>query len=110
MTKHGEFSHIEFPADDVERAKSFYSNVFGWSFEAMEGFDDYYLFTAGPGELGGGIGVRGQNAAAAVRNYIGVDDVDSAVAKVQASGGSVVDPALVQALVTARRAQWASQA
>lgn len=31
MAKHGEFSHIELPAGDVERAKSFYSNVFGWS-------------------------------------------------------------------------------
>ena len=30
MAKHGEFSHIEFPADDLERAKAFYANVFGW--------------------------------------------------------------------------------
>ena len=37
MSKHGEFSHIEFPADDVERAKSFYANVFDWSFRAMAG-------------------------------------------------------------------------
>ena len=92
MSKHGEFSHIEFPADDVERAKSFYSNVFGWSFEAMDGFEGYFLYTAGPGGLGGGIGLRGTNVPAAVRNYIGVDDVDSAVAKVEASGGSVVVP------------------
>ena len=39
MSKHGEFSHIEFPADDVERAKAFYAGVFGWSFESMEGMD-----------------------------------------------------------------------
>jgi len=92
MSKHGEFSHIEIPADDVERAKAFYANVFGWSFEAMDGFDDYYLYTAGPGELGGGIGIRGTNAPAAVRNYIAVDDVDDAVTNVEASGGSVVVP------------------
>ncbi len=62
MSKHGEFSHIEFPADDVERAKSFYSSVFGWQFEAMDGIDGYFLYTAGPGDLGGGIGMRGENA------------------------------------------------
>lgn len=92
MSKHGEFSHIEFPADDVERAKSFYSSVFGWQFQAMEGFEGYFLYTAGPGGLGGGIGFRGQNAPQAVRNYVSVDDVDSTVAKVEASGGSVVVP------------------
>ena len=59
MAKHGEFSHIEFPADDLERAKSFYANVFGWQFEQMEGFEDYWLYTAGPGDLGGGFGLRG---------------------------------------------------
>jgi hypothetical protein len=92
MSKHGEFSHIEFPADDVERARSFYGNVFGWQFEAMDGFEGYFLYTAGPGDLGGGIGIRGQNAPQKVRNYIGVDDVDAAVAKVEANGGSVVVP------------------
>lgn len=92
MSKHGEFSHIELPADDVERAKAFYANVFGWTFEAMSEFEGYFLYTAGPGGLGGGIGIRGQNAPDAVRNYIGVDDVDTAVAKVEANGGSVVVP------------------
>ena len=28
----GEVTHIEFPADDVERAKRFYSAVVGWDF------------------------------------------------------------------------------
>lgn len=91
MSKHGEFSHIEF-RPDVERAKSFYSNFFGWSFETMDDFEGYLLYTAGPGGLGGGIGVRGQNAPAAVRNYIGVDDVDRAVARAQESGGTLVVP------------------
>ena len=80
MAKHGEFSHIEFPADDVDRAKSFYSNVFGWQFQAMDGFDDYFLYTAGPGELGGGIGLRGETRRPTVRNYIAVDVVDDTVA------------------------------
>lgn len=92
MSRHGEFSHIEFPADDVERAKSFYASVFGWEFREMDGFEGYYLYSAGPGDLGGGIGIRGRNAPDAVRNYIAVDDVDAAVEKSRAAGGSVTVP------------------
>jgi predicted enzyme related to lactoylglutathione lyase len=92
MSKHGEFSHIEFPANDVERAKAFYAGVFGWSFEKMDGMDDYFLYTAGPGDLGGGIGLRGSSAPAGVRNYLAVDDVDATLAQVTASGGAVVVP------------------
>ena len=92
MATHGEFSHIEFPTDDLERAKAFYSKVFGWQFEAMDGFEGYFLYTAGPGGLGGGIGIRGKNAPQAVRNYITVEDVDAAVAAATANGGAVSVP------------------
>lgn len=92
MSKHGEFSHIEFPADDLDRAQAFYHAVFGWEFQAMEGFDDYAMYEAGPGGLGGGIGLRGQTAPAAVRNYIGVTSVDESIAAVEANGGNVVIP------------------
>ena len=92
MSKHGEYSHIELPAHDLERAKSFYGNVFGWQFRDAQGFENYALYEAGPGDLGGGIGLRGQNAPNQVRNYITVDSVDGAVAKVIANGGAVVTP------------------
>ncbi len=92
MSKHGEFSHIEFPTDDLERAKAFYAKVFGWQFEAMPGYDGYFLYTAGPGELGGGFGLRGSTAPAQVRNYLRVDSVDDSVAAVVANGGSVATP------------------
>ena len=92
MSKHGEFSHIEFPANDLDRAMAFYSKVFGWSFEAMEGMDGYLLYEAGPGGLGGGLGLRGVSAPDGVRNYIAVDSVDDAVATVLANGGTLVTP------------------
>lgn len=90
MSRHGEFSHIEFPADDVARAQGFYSAVFGWQFRPMEELPGYVLYTAGPAELGGGIGKRGENAPEAVRNYITVDSIEDALAAATANGGGVV--------------------
>ena len=31
--------HFEVPAKDTSRAREFYSNLFGWQFESMEGPD-----------------------------------------------------------------------
>ena len=92
MTKLGEYSHIEVPADDVDRARSFYSSVFGWSFEPMRGLDNYFLYTSGPGDMGGGIGKRGENTGSSIRNYLGSDDLDATLASVAANGGSISVP------------------
>jgi predicted enzyme related to lactoylglutathione lyase len=92
MSKHGEFSHIAFPADDVARAQAFYSAVFGWEFRPMEEIEGYVLYTAGPGELGGGIGKRGDSAPQAVRNYITVDSIEAALDAATANGGATVVP------------------
>jgi uncharacterized protein len=92
MAKHGEFSHIEYPADDLERAKSFYSAVFGWQFRSMDEIPDYFLYEAGPGGLGGGVGKRGENAPLAIRNYITVDSIDDSLAAATSNGGTIVVP------------------
>jgi len=75
MAKHGEFNHIEFPADDVERAKAFYSAVFGWQFRGMDEMPDYFLYEAGPGGLGGGIGKIGVQAGRRLRFESGGEEV-----------------------------------
>ena len=54
---HGEINHIEIPADDVERAKTFYAAVAGWEFGSMDTFPDYWLFRTSEG-YGGAIGKR----------------------------------------------------
>jgi predicted enzyme related to lactoylglutathione lyase len=88
---HGEYNHIEIPYDDEERAKRFYSGVFGWQFRQMDGFAGYDLYTAGPGELGGGLGKRGESAGTTTRNYILVDSLDEAVKKVVDLGGTIIE-------------------
>ena len=54
----GEITHIEFPADDVERAKQFYAAVAGWEFSQPEGFAGYYMFRNGEAS-GGAVAKRG---------------------------------------------------
>ena len=31
--------HFEIPADDIQRAKTFYANLFGWKIESLPGMD-----------------------------------------------------------------------
>lgn len=89
---HGQYTHIEIPYDDEDRARAFYTSVFGWQFKAMDGYDGYSTYESGPGDLGGGIGKRGVTAPATVRNYVDVDDIDASLATITANGGWIVEP------------------
>jgi len=88
---HGEINHIEFPADDPRRAMRFYEAVAGWTFSAMEGMPDYWLFRSGEG-YGGGVGKRGVTVGKALRDYIEVDSIETAIAASDANGGTTVEP------------------
>jgi predicted enzyme related to lactoylglutathione lyase len=91
--QHGDFTHIEIPADEPERAKSFYAGLFGWGFQDVPGFERYHLFTTPAGEngVGGAIGKRGETAPSRLRAYIGVDSVDETLRKVTELGGTVIE-------------------
>ncbi|MCG7855074.1 MAG: VOC family protein, partial [Methanoregulaceae archaeon] len=71
--------HFDLPADNVERARTFYTGLFDWKFIAPPGFSDYYLVETfdqdGNPSLGGGLGKRG-SADQRIMNYIGVSSVD----------------------------------
>ena len=85
----GEITHVEIPADDIERAKRFYGAVAGWEFDTMEGHPDYWLFRTSD-ESGGAIGTRGASVSGVVRAYITVDSLEDGVEAATANGGSVV--------------------
>lgn len=87
----GEITHVEFPADDPERAKRFYAAVAGWAFDETAGFPGYHMFRSGPAS-GGAIGKRGEMAPQALRIYITVDSLEEATAAAEASGGTTVEP------------------
>lgn len=80
----GKITWFELPAKDTKRAKKFYGQLFGWSFEAF-GADDYHLTY----EAGGAInGALGQTAALV---YFGTNDIDASIARVRELGGEAGD-------------------
>lgn len=92
--KHGDFTHIEIPADDPARAKRFYTEVFGWGFsDELPGFEGYHMFTtpAGQDGVGGAIGKRGEMAPEKLRTYVNVDSIDETLPKVTGLGGTVIE-------------------
>jgi uncharacterized protein len=92
--QHGDFTHIEIPADDPDRARRFYGELFGWTFAPeTPGFEGYHVFTTPAGEAGtgGAIGKRGEMAPEKLRAYVNVDSIDDTIAKVAGLGGSVID-------------------
>ncbi len=88
--------HFAVQADDVERARRFYEEAFGWTFEPW-GPPDFYLIRTGPeGDRGlqgalqrrqeplDGSGARGFECT------IGVGDLDDALGLIAKHGGKVV--------------------
>ena len=84
--------HFDLPADDIERAKKFYSALFDWKFESFPEMQ-YYLITttdlAGTQGVGGGMGKR-MDPSQHITNYFGVKSIDAATNQVRSLGGSVI--------------------
>ena len=84
--------HFEIPADDVERAKKFYGELFGWKIEKFTGPSpmEYWSIMIGDekgemGGLGGGMMQR-QVPQQQITIYIDVPSVDEYVDKVTKLG------------------------
>ncbi len=84
---------FEIPADNVERAKSFYGALFGWKIEKMPGSMDYWHIDTGGSDdtLDGGL-MKRQSPQQGITNYISVPSVDEFMAKVKKLGGKVCMP------------------
>jgi predicted enzyme related to lactoylglutathione lyase len=85
---------FEVPADNVERAKAFYTQLFGWKTDKMPGPMEYWHFdTGGPdASPDGGVMKRQNPGQAGITNYIAVSSVNESAAKVQQLGGKVCMP------------------
>lgn len=90
--------HFELVADNVERAKKFYSETFGWQMTDMPGagytlirtvaVDDKQMPTE-PGAINGGMMERKDPWTAPII-VLHVDDLPAALEKVKANGGEIV--------------------
>ncbi len=88
------FVHVDIPTDDLETAKKFYSDLFGWEFEKPFPEMDYYLFKTtglnGEGGIRGGMGLRGEPGQR-ITSYIGVESVKEYAEKIDKAGGKVLN-------------------
>ena len=96
--------HFEIPVDDSERAKEFYRSAFEWQLNDTDmgdgniyttlittPVDEQSQLPTDPGAINGGLMERTPATSTPVIT-IGVDAIDDALKKVEAGGGSVVQP------------------
>jgi predicted enzyme related to lactoylglutathione lyase len=85
---------FEIPADDVERAKSFYSALFGWKIDRLPGPMEYWHIDTGGSEDSpdGGLLKRQNPQPPGITNYISVASADESAAKVEKLGGKICMP------------------
>lgn len=86
--------HFEIPANDPERASRFYAETFGWRFRKAVGPREAWLLTTASDARSGADGrsIRATNGLGGTLNTIDVDALDEYVRRVEANGGSVVEP------------------
>ena len=86
----GKLVHFEIPAADSQRAKAFWSDVFGWQYQSWEGPFEYNMI-AGEDQPGGAIH-PGENGGSGFLVYFDVDDINAGAAKVRSAGGEAEEP------------------
>ncbi len=83
--------HFEIPADDIERARSFYSKLFGWEIKEIPDMDYWVISTSGEKAVGGGM-MKRRHPQQPIVDYIDVPSVDKYAANIEKLGGKVIVP------------------
>lgn len=95
----GRVVHFEIPYDDGDRARAFYREAFGWAVAPVPDLS-YTMVSTGPsseqgpseaGYIGGGMMARSDVFQGPIIT-VDVDDIDGALARVEALGGATVLP------------------
>jgi len=94
----GRVVHFEVPYDDADRARAFYSDVFGWAIQPMPEFEYNFVQTGPtddqgmptePAYIGGGMFQREADISKPIIT-IAVDDMTKALASIADKGGAAV--------------------
>lgn len=82
--------HFEMPVDDAERARAFYTSVFGWDINQWSDVP-YWLITSGPDEEPGinGALIARTDAFPMPVIVVGVDDIDSTMTAAVEAGATL---------------------
>ena len=83
----GTLAWWEIPVVDLGAAKTFYTTVFGWTYQDFG--DGYSMISSGDQTIGGLTTMGAEHAADGCRLYIQVDDLEATLATAKAAGGSV---------------------
>jgi predicted enzyme related to lactoylglutathione lyase len=92
--------HFDIPADDVEKLRKFYGELFGWKIEKTPGTTEYWTIETVPVDeegmpirpgVNGGM-MKRQKPEQKPVNYIAVESVDEYSGKIEELGGKVVTP------------------
>jgi predicted enzyme related to lactoylglutathione lyase len=95
---HGKFYWNERMTRDVGKAKKFYADTLGWSFDGMPmpGGGTYWVAKMDDAPVGGIFDIGGPEYSGVPEGwmpYIAVDDVDARVKKAVAAGAKLMKPA-----------------
>jgi uncharacterized protein len=93
--------HFEIPADDIERAKRFYTDLFGWKIEKWPGIEgdsssnmEYLIISTtddkGDKALVGGGLMKREDPQQKITNFIDVTSIDEYSSKIEKLGGNVI--------------------
>jgi predicted enzyme related to lactoylglutathione lyase len=87
--------HFEVVGNDIDKLKGYYSDLFGWELESMEGGPTQYAMLQREGNvnadgagIGGGIGEAPEGYPGHVTFYVEVPDVEASLAKAEELGGT----------------------
>ena len=94
---HGTFYWNELMTRDAERAKKFYADTIGWSFESMKAADGgtYWVAVHGGKPIAGIFTLSSpkfDGVPEGWMSYLAVDDVDKRTAKATAAGAKLMRP------------------
>lgn len=86
---HGDITHTEIPVTDLEEARTFYADLFGWEINPAPGFETYPMWRA-PNQISGGALTAREGDFTQPRSVVEVDSIDEALDMIEELGGHVV--------------------
>jgi predicted enzyme related to lactoylglutathione lyase len=84
--------HFEIPADNLNRARSFYNKLFGWEIYEAPGRKNYLLITSDGQKRVSSSLIKRFNPRQTTIIYFDVPSVEEYSAKIQELGGKIVVP------------------